>query len=273
MRTIVESGSQAFQLPRSMVHARTVEPLDGRSLRLLYWLLWEAHDRGRWPRQDDDPSAMMVRYCANEMRAGAGLDSDNSYRGVREALDRLASARIHGVGETEWGTGHLVAGFTELPGPHFQIVFPSLLAAANWQPLSRYALVNMGHIRALRRPLDFAIYLRACEVARARHPQFQLGLEEIANISGSEQEVSWSALRRPFLGACERVTAAAGGRLLIQAWCRGDYHGVDSFMIHVGVHGHAMNERFPARHRAHYYEVDANGSRRYQPGKQRGIVG
>jgi hypothetical protein len=122
----------------------------------------------------------------------------------------------------------------------------------------------MDHIRGLRQPLDFAIYARACEVARARQPQFEMSLADVAWISGSKQGTSWSALRRPFLGACERVAALVGGRLLIQAWCGGDYHGADSFLVRVGVHGHSMNGRFPARHRAYYFEVDPTGSRRYE---------
>lgn len=269
--TIVKGGSQAFQLPSSMIHTPMTTPLDGPAFRLLYWILWEAHHSERWPRQKDEPSALEVRYCGNAMRAGADLTSENGYRGVRAALERLASVRFQGVDDETWGSqGHIVADFRELPGPNFQVVLPALLAGENWRPLSRYALLNMDHIRGLRQPLDFAIYARAGEVARARHPQFELSLTDIARISGSKQGTSWSALRRPFLGACQRVAAQVGGRLLIQAWCGGDYHGADSFLIRVGVHGRPMDSKFPVRHRALYFEIDPAGSRRYEPSSLRG---
>ena len=268
--TIVEGGNQAFQLPASMIHTPMTTQLDGHAFRLLYWILWEAHRHERWPRQEDEPSALEVRYCGNAMRAGAGLTTENGYRGVRAALESLASVKFQGVDDEIWGfQGGIVAGFRELPGPNFQVMLPAVLAAANWRPLARYALLNMDHIRRLRQPLDFAVYVRACEVARARQPQFELSLADIAWISGSRQGTSWAALRRPFLGACERVAALAGGRFLIQAWCCGDYHGADSFLIRVGVHGRPMNHRFPVRHRALYFEVDLAGSRRYEPQNRR----
>ena len=96
--------------------------------------------------------------------------------------------RFQGVDDEAWGSqGHIVAGFGELPGPTFQVVLPAVLAGENWRPLYRYALLNMDHIRGLRQPLDFAIYARACEIARARQPQFELSLADIARISGSKQ--------------------------------------------------------------------------------------
>jgi hypothetical protein len=127
--TIVQGGSQAFQLPSSMVHTPMTTQLDGRTLRVLYWIMWEAHDRARWPRQEDEPSDVEVRYCGNAMRAGAGLETDNGYRGVRSALERLARVQFQGVDDDVWGPGrHIVTDFAELPGPHFQVVLPAVLA-------------------------------------------------------------------------------------------------------------------------------------------------
>ena len=132
-------------------------------------------------------------------------------------------------------------GVSRAARPHFDVVLSAALVAEHARPLGRYALLSMEHIRRLRQPLDFAIYARACIVARARQPRFPLNLDEIARICGTKQEVAWRTLRRQVLPAFARVCAATGGRIFIQAWCEGDYHGVDHLSCHVGMAGDGIS--------------------------------
>ena len=255
-------------MPASMIYTPMSSPLDGGSYRVLSWILWEAHYNDRWPRLEDEPGDLLVRYCGNAMRDGAGLDREKGYAGVRNALQTLTRIRFLVPGSTPAGSaGNLIADAIECPGPHFDVRLPADLSAANWRPLSHYALLNLDHIRRLRQPLDFAIYARACHVARAGQPQFEIGLAEIASISGTKQQPGWAALRRLFLGSCARVAAAVDGRFVIQAWCGGDHHGADRFLVRVGRPGLAMNTRFRPRHRAYFFEVDPSGHRRFIPPK------
>jgi hypothetical protein len=260
--TIVRGGDQAFQLPSSMIHSLMTVPINGQVLRLLYWILWEAQKEQRWPSPDEDPHSIVVRYCGHAMRKGAALDSENGYGALREALRRLSRVRFVGCDVGEESAGHVVAEFVERPGPHFDVVLPAVLSGANWRPLARYALVNMDHIRGLRQPLDFALYTRACEVARAYEPRFEMRIQDIASISGAQTQPNWPTLRRPILGACERVAKQTNGRFILQAWCAGDQIGFDRILVRVGLDGQRMRFQFPPRHRAHFFEVDPRGWRR-----------
>lgn len=254
---IVCGGDEAFQLPVSMIYTPMRTPMDGRTWRVLCWILWEAQNRRRWPDQDDEPADICVRYSAHEMRRGAGLESENGYAGVREALGNLTRVRFD-VEEAECSGGRVLLRAHERPGPHFDVVLARELVNSNWRPLSTYALLNMDHIRNLRQPLDFAIYARACLVARARHPQFAISLSEINSIMGT-QHTSWSALQRPFLGACVRVAAEVKGTFLIQGWCGGDFRGLDRLLVRVGAEGEPMKTSFPIRHRARFFRVQPAG--------------
>ena len=253
-KTIVEGGHQAFQLPVPMLEWLFSGKLGGRALRVLLWILWDAQQRDVWPQLEDEPVDKIVRLARRDLSAGAGLDPDNGHAGVRDALRRLA----------DLGSGDLPTLLNEGPGPYFDVLLPRALAEENWRPLERYALLNMDHIRQLREPLDFALYACACLVARARRPQFELTLDEIAGAAGSRQ-VNWDASRRPFRGACERVARVTGARLLIQGWCGGDHAGIDRLLVRVGLPGQAMDTRFRPQVSQRFFEADPDGWRPFDP--------
>lgn len=258
--SIVRGGAEAFQLPTPMIYCPMSEPLDGRTYRVLFWILWDAHKRGLWPGPDDDPVDRHERYSGIDLLDGAGLQSDNGYKGLRAALQKLSG--VYFIDDESGGAPgeHLPILLEERPGPHFDLLLPRALAATHWTPLSRYALLNMDHIRGLREPLDFAIYARACHVARARHPQFEIDIDEIAAIGGFAQ-ASWASLRRPFVGACERVARRVGARLLIQGWCSGHYAGIDRLLVRVGTPGNKIDARFRPQPSSKVFEVDDKGWR------------
>ena len=59
-RTIVKFGHQAFQMPASMLFWLTTGLLGGRALRVLHWILWDAHTRDLWPGLEDEPTDRIV---------------------------------------------------------------------------------------------------------------------------------------------------------------------------------------------------------------------
>ena len=252
--TIVLGGKHGYQAPVSLVYRVPTTRLDGKAWRILFWMLWEAHAHGRWGRIEDSQVDLEVRYHAQDMLCGAGLVGEKGYRVLRVALEQLQSVRFHGSPDP------LILGFVERPGPHFDVVLSAALAAEHARPLGRYALLSMEHIRRLRQPLDFAIYARACLVARARQPRFPLHLDEIAWICGTKQDLAWRTLRRQILPAFARVCAATGGRIVIQAWCEGDYHGIDHLLCHVGMAGDGLSPRFTPRRRAIFFDVGPTGA-------------
>ena len=263
-RTIVKFGHQAFQMPASMLYWLTTGLLGGRALRVLHWILWDAHARDLWPGLEDEPTDRIVRIVGMDLRAGAGLDGDNGYAGLRAALTEFA-----GVGFIDDGTGSDAVRFLpmlleERPGPHFDILLPRRLAEENRRPLGLFALLNMDDVRGLRQPLDFALYARACQVARQRRPQFEITLDEIARITGSPQ-VGWSALSGTFSGACVRVARRTGARLLVQGWCGGDHAGIDRLLVRVGMPGQPMDRRFRPQLAQRLFEVDKTGWRKFHP--------
>ena len=256
-KTIVEGGDQGFQIPATMLEWLPDAELGGRALKVLHWILWDAHTRNLWPTFEHEPEDRIARLVGEDLRAGAGLQSDNGYAGVRAALDELADA----------GPWHLPTLVRECPGPHFDMLLPRSLAIENWRPLNRYALLNMDHIRGLREPLDFLLYARACHVARARHPRFEITLDEIARTVGSRQ-VNWATSRRPFRGACLRMARSTGARMLIQAWCGGDHAGIDRLLVRVGLAGQPMDMRFRPQLAQRFFEVDPVGCRSFDPSSQ-----
>ena len=200
--------------PASLVYRVRTTRLDGQARKILFWMLWDAHARSRWGRIDDPQVDLEVRYHAQDMLCGAGLIGEKGYRGLRVALEQLQAVRFHGAPDP------LILGFVERPGPHFDVVLSAALAAEHARPLGRYALLNMEHIRCLRQPLDFAIYARACLVARARQPRFRLHLDEIAWIAARSKMWHGARCGGRFSGLCPRLRGD-GGRIIIQAWCEG----------------------------------------------------
>ena len=253
-KTIVLGGKLGYQAPASLVYRVPTTRLDGKAWRILLWMLWEAHARSRWRRVEEPQVELEVRYHAQDMLGGAGLIGEKGYRGLRVALEQLQAVRFHGEPDP------LILGFVERPGPHFDVVLSAAIAAEHARPLGRYALLNLEHIRRLRQPLDFAVYARACLVARAREPRFHLRLDEIAWICGTKQDLAWRTLRRQILPAFTRVCAATGGRIVIQAWCEGDYHGIDHLLCHVGMAGDGFSPRFTPRRRAIFFDVGPTGA-------------
>ena len=251
--TIVLGGKHGYQAPVSLVYRVPTTRLDGKAWRILFWMLWEAHAHGRWGRIEDSQVDLEVRYHAQDMLCGAGLVGEKGYRVLRVALEQLQSVRFHGSPDP------LILGFVERPGPHFDVVLSAALAAEHARPLGRYALLSMEHIRRLRQPLDFAIYARACLVARARQPRFPLHLDEIAWIAAPSR-IWHGASRRQTLPAFARVCVATGGRIVIQAWCEGDYHGIDHLLCHVGMAGDGLSPRFTPRRRAIFFNVGPTGA-------------
>lgn len=255
-KTIVLGGNGAFQMPRWLVNAVPITFIDGRACKLLLWILWEAHAKSRWPAAGQEPEDMLVRYHAQDMLAGVGLKATEGYAGIRDALGQITALRYHGLPDP------LVPSFIELPGPHFDVLLSAELAALHARPLGQYGLLNMDHVRQLKTPLDISLYARACHVARARQPQFEIMLDEIACLCGTTQQVSWRTLRRQLLDAITRVCAATGGRVHVQGWCSGDRPGVDRLRCHVSVVGAKVAPRCPPRHGAIYFDVQSDGPRR-----------
>jgi hypothetical protein len=209
--SIVRGGAAAFQAPAFMIEAPLYAPMSGSAYRVLYWLLWFMHSQELWPTHDDDPEDLPMRLCGREMLEGAGLAGHRGYSILRESLNELKGNGLLGRlddGHVRIVSG-LIASYKERPGPHFDIIVPEALAQINRRPLKRYGLLNLDHIRQLRQPLDYELYARACGVARARVPRFELYLRDVAAISGNRSQ-DWASLRRPFFGACSRIGAATG---------------------------------------------------------------
>ena len=57
-----------------------------------------------------------------------------------------------------------------------------------------------------------------------------------------------------------RVCAATGGRIVIRAWCEGDYHEIDHLLCHVGMAGDGFSPRFTPRRRAIFFDVGPTGA-------------
>ena len=66
--------------------------LGDRALKVLHWILWDAHTRNLGPEVENEPKDRIARLVGEDLRAGAGLQTDNGYAGVRAALDELADA-------------------------------------------------------------------------------------------------------------------------------------------------------------------------------------
>jgi hypothetical protein len=252
--TIVQGGKHGIQVPASLVFLVPSTPFHGTTCKVFAWILWETNRRNLWPSVDDEPLGAIVRYCARDMLEGAGLASRNGYGELRKSMRQLRDARFSDT------TAPLIIDYTERPGPHFDIALPTELFFAHARPLSRYALLSMQHIRNLKQSLDMALYARACLVARARHPRFEIGLDEIAWITGSTQHTSWRTLRRKVLASFIRVCAATQGRVVIQGWCSGDYPGIDRLLCHVGLATDTDLPRFHPRPQAIVLDVRPKGA-------------
>lgn len=261
--TLVVGGPQAFHLPRYMIETPLDTALSGPSYRVLYWLMWTMHANSHWPNHEDDPCDIQIRVCADEMLRGAGLAGYKDYGVLRSSLHQLMGTgylNLFPDGSVKVAVP-LIRDVTERPGPHFDIVFPAELAQINWRPLGRYGLLNLDHVVALRQPLDYEVYARACQAARARQPVFEIGLGEFALRSGTTQTPSWSTLRRTVLGAHARVAKATGCRFIVQATWSGDLTGADHLAVHVGMPDRQPKWPFAWKHRARYFEIDALGQR------------
>lgn len=257
---IRKSGSQAYQLPAELVISPTTIPLNGPCRRVLAWILWDVARQGLWPAEEE-PAPIRLRHYLADIRAGAGLEGGNDYRSVTAALATLAQARyVFSLGEEHVGFP-ILQEVTRLRGHFVEYVVSSFLADRHQRPLDRYALLNLEQIRELQRPLDFLVYERACLVARMRHPQFTMGLWDLA-MGIREESASWTALRRPFLGACQRVAAVVEARFRIEAWCSGEAACLDTFRIMPRRLADRSNSGLRRRPRALLFEVDATGSRR-----------
>ena len=259
MADFVRKGPQAFQLPASLVFAPTTIPLNGPARRVLSWVLWDAAQQELWPTYQHEPMPIVVRRHADDIRAGVGLEAARDYRTLNAALRRLAQARLVFKMDGEQVGVPIFQQVDFLPGSHVEYVLSAPLARLHWRPLNRYALVNLEHIRRLKRPLDHLVYEHACLVARMQRPQFMLqlmDLVEVANIPSG----CWSAVKRPFLGACRRVAAAVGAQLRVIAWCAGDASCADTYRILPQRLGAAAPAKRQPRSR--HYLVDGRGVQR-----------
>lgn len=256
--TIVVGGNDGFQLPAPLIFLEPTTMLGSAACKVFAWMLWHAHRTHLWRRAETEEDGIAVRFHGRDMLNGAGFASRKGYGELRAALSALAGARFRGTDAC------LVSSYDERPGPHFDVTFPPELIIAHARPLARYALVNMAHIRALKQPLDMAIYARACLVARARHARFEIGLDEMAAIAGATGYISWSVLRRQVLASFVRVCAATGGRIVIQGRCSGDRPGVDRLLCHVGLATDVERPRFHPRPQAIVIDVTPAGASRFQ---------
>jgi hypothetical protein len=261
--TLVVGGPKAFHLPRYMIETPLGTALPGPCYRVLYWLMWTMHANNLWPNQEDDPCDILIRVCADEMLRGAGLAGYKDYGVLRSSLQQLQETgylNLFPDGSVKVGVP-LMLDVEERPGPHFDITFSAAFALVNWRPLRRYGLLNLDHIVGLHQPLDFEVYARACQAARARHPVFDIALGELALRSGTTQTPSWSSLRKSVLGTHERVARATGCRFIVQASWSGDLAGADHLRVHVGMPGRQPKWPFAWKHRARHFEIDAQGHR------------
>ena len=261
--TLVLGGPRAFHLPRYMIETPLGAPLRGPSYRLFYWLMWKMHAKDYWPYEEDEPCDILIRVCADEMRRGAGLAGHKDYGVLRSSLQQLQGTgylNLFPDGSVKVGVP-LMLDVEERPGTHFDIIFSEALAQVNWRPLKRYGLLNLDHIVGLCQPLDFEVYTRACQAARARHPVFEIGLGELALLSGTTQTPSWSTLRKAVLGAHARVARATSCRFMVQVLWSGDLAGADLLRVHVGMPDRQPKWPFAWKHRARYFEIDAKGCR------------
>lgn len=226
-----KGGDQAFQIPHILVGAPTLLPVNNIAKRVFSWILWDAARKGAWPRNEDPAGRIRFRHAAACMRAGAGLDRAKDYRAIRASLHKLELEQF--IFPVEGGGTFLVPMLRDvewLPGHHVEYDLSEELVALHRQPLGRYALLNLDHIREMKRPLDHLIYEHACLVARMRQPQFTLHLWQIAR-AVDVASGSWSAVRRQFLGACQRVAAITCVQFHIVARCTGDAPCIDTFRI------------------------------------------
>jgi hypothetical protein len=261
--TLVVGGAKAFQLPRYMIETPLATPLRGPSYRLVYWLMWKMHANEYWPNEESEPCDIMIRVCADEMRRGAGLAGHKDFGVLRSCLQELqGTGYLNSFPDGSVKVGvPLMLDVEERPGPHFDITFAEALARVNWRPLRRYGLLNLDHIVGLRQPLDFEVYARACQAARARHPVFEIGLDGLALLSGTTQTPSWSNLRKAVLGAHARVAQVTGCRFILQAFWSGDLAAADHLRVHVGMPDRQPKWPYAWKHRARYFEIDAQGCR------------
>jgi hypothetical protein len=261
--TLVVGGPKAFHLPRYMIETPLDTALRGPSYRVLYWLMWRMHANNRWPNQEDDPCDIAIRVCAAEMLRGAGVAGHKDYGVLRTSLQQLqGTGYLNHFPDGSVRVGvPLFLDVEERPGPHFDIVFSATFARVNGRPLNRYGLLNLDHVVGLHQPLDFEVYARACQVARARHPVFDMDLDELALRAGTTLTPSWSTLRKAVLGAHARVARATGCRFIMQASWSGNLNGVDHLRVHVGMPDRKPKWPFAWRHRARYFQIDAQGHR------------
>jgi hypothetical protein len=273
---IAGTGSACFQLPSLLVEASTRMPLDGPAWRVLCFLLWEAHRMERWPGQAEEPAEVQVRYPAADILKGAGLASGKDYRPLHAALAAIEAAWfvVEQDGKRKWLP--IIADPDRLSDNTVALTLTSHLAWAHWRPLDQYALLNITQINKLSKPLDVALYIRACAVVRRQHPFFELTLDQIAGIGGLPGDPDWSDLRRSLLGACSRVAALTGARFRLQAYRSGGRPGSDRIRVQVqgkidvtveakaGKFGSTAGRRwkpFRVEHKALFYEVDGEGHR------------
>jgi hypothetical protein len=254
--TIVRGGNDAFQVPLPLIHAEPTTPMDGRACRVLAWILAEAHASSLWPTVDQEPADTLVRHQGQALLAGAGLDPRQGYNGLRKALAQVVALQYDGI------QGSLIWDCSERPGRNFDILLSATLMQLHARPLGSYALLNMAHVRQLTEALDLALYARACHVARAWHPVFEMSINEVACYCRTGQVISWRSLRRQFLASITRVCAATGGRCVVQGWCSGEIAGIDRLRIHVGMANDNGVPKLRLQHGAIFFDVRPQGAQR-----------
>ncbi len=253
-KTIVEGGHQAFQLPVPMLEWLFSGKLNGRALRVLLWILWDAQQRDVWPQLEDEPVDKIVRLARRDLSAGAGLDPDNGYAGVRDALRRLA----------DLGSGDLPTLLNEGPGPYFDVCCPARSRKRTGDPSNDMRCSTwITSANCASRSISRSTRARAWSPERGT-PSSSSRSTRSPGPTGSRQ-VNWDASRRPFRGACERVARVTGARLLIQGWCGGDHAGIDRLLVRVGLPGQAMDTRFRPQVSQRFFEADPDGWRPFDP--------
>jgi hypothetical protein len=206
--------------------------------------------------------AIRVRHRAADIRAGAGLEDANDYRALNGAFMALSHATFLFVSEEDEPLAvPILREVVRLHRNHVEYELSAMLASFHRRSMDRYALLNMDHIRKLKRPLDHVVYEHGCLVVRMRHPEFTLQLWQLARFAKA-RSATWSAVKGPFLGACQRVAAVVGAQFRIIARCTGDAPCVDEFRVMPQRPGAAVApQREPG---ALLFLFDAEGARRLE---------
>ena len=197
----LEIGSQGYDLLHSLSHAMCRQVPD-----------W--HNGTAWQPEEG------YRARCLDLRVHMGRNAENGNRGIRQAIEQLASYQMfdwlelqHGNTWLSWRLHDVIFGalFDPLPAP--------------------YGLFDIRACQHLKTELEHILYAHIGLVRRMKKPEFPLDLPACAEILGFDDARRWSGLRRPILKAAKTAARAFELDIMVVGECHGFWPGIDRLRV------------------------------------------